>query len=246
MRTSPEMCTILNLEPIALDSNMVAELEAHSESLPGDIDFSDESSSKENEQSDLVYREGAYTSQDIFSYVDKHIDELDDSQLQQLWTAYITEGEVPQYTEAGIEKRSIADAFMYWMGTPYRFGGISEKGIDCSAFVREVFRSAGFMELPRTAREQYKVGEVIEREDLEFGDLIFFKTSSYARITHVGIYLSDDLFVHASSRQGVTVSSLNSSYYSRRFRGGRRITVNDLDDLTIVESMEDIDFLKAD
>jgi hypothetical protein len=219
MRTSSELCDIMGLEPLAFDSLMLAELESHSEAVldPDSETVGEIEEDRENVRT--VIREGAYTDQDIISYVDRHIDELDDTQLSQLWTAYITEGEIPEYTDAGIEKSAITDAFMYWLGTPYRFGGLTEKGIDCSAFVREVYRSAGAMELPRTARLQYNVGESIEREDLVFGDLIFFKTSSYARITHVGIYLSDDLFVHASSRQGVTVSSLNSSYYSRRFRG---------------------------
>jgi probable lipoprotein NlpC len=244
MRTSPELCDIMGLEPIAMDTLMMAELQTHSEDNidPNTGELTNSITETSSSDSKPVYRSGAYTKQDVATYVNKHIDELDDTQVFQLWTAYITESEVPEYTESGIEKNAIADAFMYWLGTPYRFGGLTEKGIDCSAFVREVFRSAGQMELPRTARMQYKVGEKVDRDELMFGDMIFFKTSSYASITHVGIYLSDDLFVHASSRQGVTVSSLNSRYYSSRYRGGRRVTVRDLDELTIAG---DTDFLPA-
>jgi len=238
MRTSPELCDILGLEPILMDSLMILELESQSEAVIDEINTESKvvhTNSDNFNKYKPIFRTGAYTKQDINTYVDKHIDELDDTQLNQLWTAYITEGEMPQYTDAGIEKGAIADAFMYWLGTPYKWAGLTEKGIDCSAFVREVFRSSGQMELPRTSRAQYRIGEPVEKEDLLFGDLVFFKTNSRGRITHVGIYLSDDLFVHASSRQGVTVSSLSSSYYSRAYRGARRITVRDLDELTIVQ-----------
>ncbi|GAB5466028.1 MAG: hypothetical protein Kapaf2KO_14640 [Candidatus Kapaibacteriales bacterium] len=240
MQSSREICNIMGLEFKPIDTDLADQLENDSEdSLEADGTVSSNSleiSGEDNSEGTPVYREGSYTDQDIFIYVDNHIDELDNGQLQQLWTAYITESDIPDMTESGIEKRAIADAFMYWLGTPYRFGGLTEKGIDCSAFVREVFRNSGELELPRTAVMQYGVGAEVEREDLEFGDMVFFKTSRYARITHVGIYLADDLFVHASSRQGVTVSSLNSSYYKRTYRGARRLTIRDLDELTFTSN----------
>jgi lipoprotein Spr len=82
--------------------------------------------------------------------------------------------------------------------------------------------------LPRTAREQALVGEKIVRKDLEFGDLVFFHTYTKKFVSHVGIYLGDDLFAHASSLLGVTISSLNSTYYNNRYVAGRRLSSKDL------------------
>ncbi len=105
---------------------------------------------------------------------------------------------------------------------PYRFGGNSILGIDCSAYVKKVY---GFMgiELPRTAREQFKEGEKIDREELSIGDLVFFRT--YASFpSHVGIYLGNNLFIHASSKgKRVTIDSLDTPYYLKRFIGGKRM-----------------------
>ncbi|MDA8077995.1 MAG: LysM peptidoglycan-binding domain-containing protein [Nitrospiraceae bacterium] len=105
---------------------------------------------------------------------------------------------------------------------PYRFGGNSILGIDCSAYVKKVY---GFMgiELPRTAREQFKEGEKIDREELSIGDLVFFRT--YASFpSHVGIYLGNNLFIHASSKgKRVTIDSLDTPYYLKRFIGGKRV-----------------------
>lgn len=112
-----------------------------------------------------------------------------------------------------------------YMNTPYKFGGNSKKGIDCSAFTQTIFRNAVSVRLNRTARDQYKEGKDIdEKEELKFGDLVFFDTRRTVKPGHVGIYLGDNLFAHASSSKGVTISSFTSSYYSSRYMGGRRIS----------------------
>lgn len=105
---------------------------------------------------------------------------------------------------------------------PYRFGGNSILGIDCSAYVKKVYGLLG-VELPRTAREQFKTGEAVDREELSIGDLVFFRT--YASFpSHVGIYLGNNLFIHASSKgKKVTIDSLNTPYYLKRFIGGKRL-----------------------
>jgi cell wall-associated NlpC family hydrolase len=110
---------------------------------------------------------------------------------------------------------------------PYRFGGTGLFGIDCSAFVQRVFGAAGIT-LPRSAREQFEVGTEIEREDLSAGDLVFFRT--YASFpSHVGIYLGNNFFIHASSRsRKVTIDSLDTPYYVRRFIGARRLVGDDI------------------
>jgi cell wall-associated NlpC family hydrolase len=107
------------------------------------------------------------------------------------------------------------------IGTPYRFGGDSERGIDCSAFTRRVYRSQN-VELPRNSREQARVCAGVAYPSVRTGDLIFFDTSINGGISHVGVYLGGGAFAHASSSHGVTKSSLKEKYYVKRFvKGGR-------------------------
>jgi len=111
-----------------------------------------------------------------------------------------------------------------YLDTPYKYGGNTEDGIDCSAFTKSVYEKTLSIELQRSAREQYQEGDAVDdKDDLQFGDLVFFNTRRRVKPGHVGIYIGDHLFAHASSRNGVTVSSLDEDYYSRKFMGGRRI-----------------------
>ncbi|MDR2861434.1 MAG: C40 family peptidase [Syntrophobacterales bacterium] len=110
-----------------------------------------------------------------------------------------------------------------FLGAPYRFGGVSLKGIDCSAFVKRVY-SVFDVTLPRTAREQAKVGQQVSKDELVVGDLVFFNTRRYY-ISHVGIYIGDGQFVHASSGRSkeVRISNINEPYYSKRFVQATRV-----------------------
>lgn len=110
-----------------------------------------------------------------------------------------------------------------YLDTPYRYGGNNESGIDCSAFTRTIFNNIFSIQLPRTARDQYTLGEEIDKRELKFGDLVFFNTRRRVVPGHVGIYIGDNLFAHASRKRGVTVSSLEEDYYSRKFMSGRRL-----------------------
>ncbi len=113
-----------------------------------------------------------------------------------------------------------------YIKVPYKYGGETKSGIDCSAFTQQVYRNSLNVNLPRTAREQYKVGERIRKmSDLKFGDLVYFNTSAIHYPGHVGIYLGNKLFVHASASKGVIVSSLENAYFSNRFIGATRIKV---------------------
>jgi lipoprotein Spr len=107
-----------------------------------------------------------------------------------------------------------------WWETRYRYGGTTKKGIDCSAFTGLLLKSVFSINVPRTAREQYNVCEKINRDDMVEGDLVFFNTRG--GVSHVGLYLGDGYFVHASVSSGVTISNLNEDYYNRKFIGGGR------------------------
>ena len=110
-----------------------------------------------------------------------------------------------------------------WYGVRYRFGGDNKKGIDCSAFVKRLYDNVFCIDLLRTSFQQFNMCKFLTKDDsLIEGDLVFFKTRGN-RISHVGIYLMNDFFVHASSSRGVMISSLNNSYWSRRYAGAGTI-----------------------
>ena len=168
--------------------------------------------------------------------------EYDAEQFQMLLMSLLDD----ETTAAGIAKSSILNEAMELFGTPYRFGGTSRKGFDCSAFTRQIFFKVAQIILPRTAREQINVGKVIKKkDDLQFGDLVFFHTYSRKFASHVGIYLKDGLFVHSGTRYGVAVASLNSAYYQKRFIGGRRLTEKDVEKLKITVPGGDTQALRS-
>lgn len=109
-----------------------------------------------------------------------------------------------------------------WYGTPYRFGGTSKSGIDCSAFVRQLYGDVYNLGLLRTSIEQFATAMFINKEELKEGDLVFFKIRS-KRISHVGVYLSEGKFVHSSVSQGVVISDLSDKYWVKYYAGGGRV-----------------------
>lgn len=110
-----------------------------------------------------------------------------------------------------------------WYGVSYRYGGTDKSGIDCSAFVQKMYQDVYCTDLVRTAREQFHNCKIVwDKDNLNEGDLVFFRTRG-KRISHVGIYLADDFFVHASSSSGVMISNLSDAYWSRRYAGAGKI-----------------------
>ncbi len=111
-----------------------------------------------------------------------------------------------------------------WFGTRYRYGGTTKKGVDCSALTGSLLMAVYGLAMPRTAREQYQATEHIKKEDLKEGDLVFFNTKGY--VSHVGLYLENGYFLHASTSQGVTISNLDEEYFAKRFICGGRAQNN--------------------
>ncbi len=153
--------------------------------------------------------------------------------------APLTAGATPPETEeAGVMARlgdftdragQLALNAMSLIGIHYRRGGTSpEHGLDCSGLVRYVFRQSEGTELPRTSAEISKLGEPVERKDLQPGDLVFFNTLRRT-FSHVGIYLGNNQFIHAPSSGGrVRIESMDLSYWKARFKGARRISDTEL------------------
>lgn len=115
------------------------------------------------------------------------------------------------------------DQLRTWRGTPYRYGGMSRRGVDCSGFVLMTMRDQFALQLPRDTRQQAKIGTKIDKDDLLPGDLVFFKTGSGDSGLHVGIYDTDGQFIHASTSRGVMRSSLDNVYWRKNFWQARRI-----------------------
>lgn len=119
------------------------------------------------------------------------------------------------------KETNITAAALKLVGVPYKWGGVTPKGFDCSGFVWYVF-DKNSIRLPRTADVQYRVGKAVMRGNLQKGDLVFFTTYEPGA-SHTGIYLEKDSFIHASSTKGVMVSKLTESYWKERYLGARRL-----------------------
>jgi lipoprotein Spr len=125
------------------------------------------------------------------------------------------------------EALQISNVMLYrfideWYGVKYRMGGTTKKGVDCSAFVQHLYQYVFGYNILRTACLQFKESKKIAKDDLKEGDLVFFKVGT-SRISHVGVYLRNNFFVHSASSKGVSIANLSNAYWSRYFAGGGRI-----------------------
>lgn len=102
-----------------------------------------------------------------------------------------------------------------WRGVKYRYGGSSKRGVDCSALIQKAYKQSYDISLPRTTTQQAKVGKTVKKSQLKTGDLVFFKTGKKSK--HVGIYMENGKFFHASTKKGVTISRLDNVYFSRHY-----------------------------
>lgn len=123
--------------------------------------------------------------------------------------------------ESAAIRQLLLSHYQSWAGVPYRFGGSSHKGIDCSAYTSRVYKDIFNEALNRRVVDQKKQGDQIATKDIRAGDLLFFNPKTYPH--HVGVALGDGRFIHVSSKKGVMISPLDSGYWSKYFREARRI-----------------------
>lgn len=117
-------------------------------------------------------------------------------------------------------KNKLYSQYKSWKGVKYRMGGLSKNGIDCSGFVYRTFRSQLGINIPRSTEQQSSSGKQIDKSKLKPGDLVFFKTAT--KVRHVGIYLENNSFLHASSSKGVMISKLDNVYWKSKYWKSKR------------------------
>lgn len=135
--------------------------------------------------------------------------------------------QAPRYTTSGLNNPTYARSALYkqysaWRGVPYRAGGESRRGVDCSGFVQLTFREQFAMQLPRDTDSQAQVGKAISSRQLRPGDLVFFNIGRRTR--HVGVMVENNKFLHASTSKGVMISDLNQPYWQRYYWQARRLS----------------------
>lgn len=155
-------------------------------------------------------------------YVDEYVKEV--PYVPTLSAEAKAEGRV---NALGIEREegdneALYNAIQSWMGTPYQFGGSTKAGVDCSGFVSNIYQEVYQRTLHRVANDMQLDCILISRSELQEGDLVFF-TNSKGRVSHVGIFLKNDIFAHSSTSRGVIISRLGDSYWSKHFYKGGRV-----------------------
>lgn len=129
---------------------------------------------------------------------------------------------VPKSTQSAAQSASIIwEHYQEWKGTWYRYGGVSKSGVDCSGYIYKTFQECFSCKIPRTTQGQMQLGRQVGRAHLKAGDLIFFKTGRKQH--HVGVYIANGKFTHASSSRGVIVSSLDNPYWRKHYLFAKRI-----------------------
>jgi cell wall-associated NlpC family hydrolase len=118
---------------------------------------------------------------------------------------------------------TLQSRYAAWQGAKYQIGGLNRNGIDCSGFVQLTYSDEFNIQLPRTTHKQSRIGTTINKDHLIAGDLIFFKIPNQGKMYHVGIYLENNQFLHASTSVGVTISDLENPYWKKNYWKSQRV-----------------------
>lgn len=147
------------------------------------------------------------------------------SSIHELKSTKFENSALPILHVYGMSDEQFEDKIQNYLGIPYRPNGTSRQGMDCSGFVSQFYRGYFGIQLPHNSLAQYQFSSLhrVDEDEMEPGDLVFFRNPRNHRINHVGMYLSDGQFVHASSSEGVTISSLDENYWKKRFVGSKRV-----------------------
>jgi len=135
---------------------------------------------------------------------------------------YRANNETPERQDETATSANLDDYVRNWLKTPYKYGGMSKSGVDCSGFTSRVMLDVFHVKISRTAENQYGNGQKINDGRRRAGDLVFFKNVRGRGIDHVGVYLGGNNFAHASTRAGVIISNLDEDYYHKRYIGACR------------------------
>lgn len=119
-------------------------------------------------------------------------------------------------------KRELRNEIKNWLGTPYKYGGNTKKGVDCSGFVQAIYMEVYELKLARTSKDMYAASKPIKMKELREGDLIFFNYEGKG-VSHVGIYLADNKYVHASASKGVVISDITDTFVKKKIVGAGRM-----------------------
>jgi cell wall-associated NlpC family hydrolase len=125
----------------------------------------------------------------------------------------------------GTEDKKLIACMASWLGTPYKYSGETRQGTDCSGMVMAIYKEVYKKDLFRSSMDQMKNVTLIKKEELRTGDLVFFKING-DKVSHVGIYIGENKFIHASTQRGVVINSLEEEYYKKWFFAGGRVAVD--------------------
>lgn len=123
----------------------------------------------------------------------------------------------------GNENKNLILFIDKWIGTPYKYGGNTLSGTDCSGLVSNLYMDVYSKKISRTSKSIYNETSPINRDDLKDGDFVFFKTDKSKDVNHVGVYISNDKFIHSTTKKGVMISDLNEEYYKKSYYSSGRI-----------------------
>jgi lipoprotein Spr len=206
------LCSCKSLQPVTSRNNNAVSIKKKNPQFLDDVSITP----GEKKGHNFTYKKSAQQNKNYYENVPLSTFNVEKADLLQIKYAIMMDVSVEQLNDLPLLQQ-----IDHWWGTRYCLGGDDENCIDCSAFTQTLLRNVYGIDVPRTAREQYDFSTHIKDDDLQEGDLVFFKNGH--RISHVGLYLVYNKFVNASTSGGVTISDLNDAYWSKRYAGAGRV-----------------------